>query len=659
VKNAYNAADKFVKDTLGVDIATIGKWALVLSNPITAMAALGKFVSGKIVEGAIAAGRKIGELASWAAKEGPKLFNSIKAKVGSWFSKLPSPLITAINAIALPFQGILGPLTAIGTAIGSKLKPKAEAAKTKADTAAQEAEHKKAELEKKAADDKKKKEADLAAKKQGEVAKADEKGKASADGPKKEGEQKAGDIKAAGKDEADKLSHKVCAELDSSAGQCIADYLPDPGGTKNSSAISATVAGEVTIPIPETPLSAKVGQGSKVEVARTGPKSYTVSITGDAMLYLNAGVGEGGSADVKVDLPGGGKGNPAAVWEKLKGGGAPTPAATPAPAGGAPAKGDDNYKGDLDVGYRAQSALVYGFTAGETNCKGLGGLVTLLGVLGVKGGGGFLGELAMLGADEAFEDSLQSRKFTIAEGVVMSGEVKNEFAKAGVKVGGEAGVTVGQERDESGKLVDVLEVFVGGAGELTGEIDAGVVSGIGGGVAGAGKVTLSLGYVKDEKAGTEDIKATKLKGELSATASVAASNLEKIGEVTGPGAVQEIRKALQIDKTNLDPTMASLTGQAAGEVDPAVVTRELGPIITDPAAATLEAVKTAGANILKDKKTKGSASLSMTLTERLAGVGVEVEERSAEMRAAAKGSASLDRTETRELWSKEYAGSGK
>jgi hypothetical protein len=348
------------------------------------------------------------------------------------------------------------------------------------------------------------------------------------------------------------------------------------------------------------------------------------------------------------------------VWEKLKGAPAPAPTATPAPApaGGAPAKGDDDYKGDLDVGYRAQSALVYGFTAGETNCKGLGGLVTLLGVLGVKGAGGFLGELAMLGADEAFEDSLQSRKFTLAEGIVMSGEVKNEFAKAGVKVSGEGGVTVGQERDDSGKMVDVLEVFVGGAGELTGEIDEGVVSGIGAGIAGAGKVTLSLGYVKDDKAGTSEIKATKLKGELSATASVAASNLNKIGEVTGPGPVAAIRKALQIDKTNLDPSMASLTGQAAGEVDPAVVTKELGPIISDPAAASVAALKTAGANILKNEKTKGSASLSMTLTERLAGVSVEAEERSAEMRAGAKGSAALDRTETRELWSKEYAGKG-
>jgi hypothetical protein len=48
----------------------------------------------------------------------------------------------------------------------------------------------------------------------------------------------------------------------------------------------------------------------------------------------------------------------------------------------------------------------------------------------------------------------------------------------------------------------------------------------------------------------------------------------------------------------------------------------------------------------------------MTLTERLAGVGVEAEERSAEMRVGAKGSASLDRTETRVLWSKEYAGAG-
>jgi hypothetical protein len=279
-------------------------------------------------------------------------------------------------------------------------------------------------------------------------------------------------------------------------------------------------------------------------------------------------------------------------------------------------------------------------------------------VLGVKGAGGFLGELAMLGADESFEQNLQSRKFTIAQGVVMSAEAKNELGKAGVKVSAEGGMTAGQERDESGKMQDVLEVFVGGAGELTGEIDAGIVSGIGGGIAGSGKVTLGLAYVKDEKAGTEDIKVTKLKGELSATASVASSKLDKIGEVAGPAVVAEIKKALQIDKANIDPTMASLTGAASGEVDADVVRKELGPILSDPEAASLAALKTAGANILKDKKTTGSASLTMTLSERLAGVAVEAEERSAEMRAGAKGSATLDRTETRVLWSTEYAGAG-
>ena len=654
VKNAYNAADTWVKNTLGTDLATIGKWAIALSNPITAMSAIGKWVAGKVVDSAIAAGKRLASLASWAAKEGPALLASVKSKVGSWFSKLPSPLISAINAIAAPFTGVLGPLMAAGQALAEKLKPKADASKAKAEQAAKDATAKKDEIESKAKADKAKKEAELKAKKDGEAAKTDAKGKEAAEGPKKEGEEKVGALKKAGEEEADKLSHKVCAELDSSAGQCIADYLPDPGGKKgNASAITATVSGEVTIPIPDTPLSAKVGQGSKVEVARTGTKSYTVSITGDAMLYVNAGVGNAGAtADVKVDLPGGGKGNPGKVWEKLKGGGAPAP--TPAPAGGTPAATDDTYKGDLDVGYRAQTALVYGFTAGETNCQGLGGLVTLLGVLGVKGGGGFLGELAMLGADEAFEKNLQSRKFTIAEGVVMSGEIKNEMAKAGVKVSGEAGVTIGQEKDDSGKMVDVLEVFIGGAGELTGEIDAGIVSGIGGGIAGSGKVTLSLGYVKDEKAGTEEIKVTKLKGELSATASVAASNLGKIGEVAGPAVVAEIKKALQIDKANIDPTMASLTGAAAGEVDPAVVRKELGPILSDPEAASLAALKTAGGNIIKDKKTAGSASLTMTLSERLAGVGVEAEERSAEMRVGAKASATLDRSETRVLWSTSY-----
>jgi hypothetical protein len=345
---------------------------------------------------------------------------------------------------------------------------------------------------------------------------------------------------------------------------------------------------------------------------------------------------------VKVDLPGGGKGNASKVWQQL-GGGSKAPAA---PAGG----GGVDAKADLDVGYRAQTALVYGFTAGATNCEGLGGLVTLLGVLGIKGGGGFLGEIAMLGAQESFEKNLQSRKLTIAEGVVMSGEVKNAFGKAGVKVTGEAGVTAGQERDESGKMVDTLELFVGAGGELTGEFEHEIISGIGAGVAAAGKACVVLGFVIDPATNTEEINVIKLKGEASATASVAASNLNKIGAVVGPAGLQKIRDGLKIGNTNLDPTMASLTASAAGEVDAGVARAALNDVLNDP-NTSVQSVTAKAKEVLKDKNTKGSASLTMTLTERLAGVGVEVEEREPGMNMGAKGSATIDRSETRTIWS--------
>lgn len=642
-KDAYNSADNWVKDKIGVDIATIGKWALVLSNPIFMMVELGKQVTAGVMRAAMWAGEKLASLASWAVKEGPRLLQAARAKVGSWIDKLPSPLLQVIQNIAAPFTAVLGPIQAAGKAIGEKLKPKADKAKSTADKAVEDAKAKKDELEAKAKADKAKKEADLKGKKTAVAGATDQKATQTATPAKDEANAKSAALKDGAKDESDKLSHRVCAELDASAGQCVADYLPDPGKGGTSS-LTGTVTGEVTIPIPETPLSAKVGQGAKVDVSRTGAKSYTVSITGDAMLYVNAGVGKASGADVKVDLPGGGKGNASKVWEQL-GGGSKAPAA-PAQGGG----GGVDAKGDLDVGYRAQTALVYGFTAGATNCEGLGGLVTLLGVLGIKGGGGFLGELAMLGAQESFEKNLQSRKLTIAEGVVMSGEVKNAFGKAGVKVTGEAGVTAGQERDESGKMVDTLELFVGAGGELTGEFEHEIISGIGAGVAAVGKASVVLGYVNDPATNTEEIKVIKLKGEASATASVAASNLNKIGAVVGPAGLQKIRDGLKIGNTNLDPTMASLTASAAGEVDAGVARAALNDVLNDP-NTSVQSVTAKAKQVLKDKNTKGSASLTMTLTERLAGVGVEVEEREPGMNMGAKGSATIDRSETRTIWS--------
>jgi membrane protein involved in colicin uptake len=646
VKDAYNTADNWVKDKIGLDIATIGKWAMILTNPILLTMELGKQAMAGIMRGAMWAGEKLGQLASWAVKEGPRLLNAARAKVGSWIDKLPAPLINAIQAIAAPYAAVIGPIQAAGKAIGDKLRPRADKAKATTDKAVADAKAKQAEIDAKAKAEQAKKQAELKGKKAAVAGATDQKATQEAAAPKNEGEQKAADVKSAAKDESDKLSHKVCAEMDASAGQCIADYLPDPG-KGNSSSISGTVTGEVTIPIPETPISAKVGQGAKVEVARTGTKSYTVAITGDAMLYANLGAGKASGADVKVDLPGGGKGNVSKVWEKLGGAGGNQPAA---PAGGGGGGGMEA-KGDLDMGYRAQTALVYGFTAGATNCEGLGGLVTLLGVLGIKGAGGFLGELAMLGAQESFEKNLQSRKMTIAEGVVMSGEVKNAFGKAGIKVSGEAGMTYGQERDDKGKLVDTLELFVGGSGELTGEFEHDIVSGLGAGVAASGKASVVLGYVNDPATNTEEIKVIKLKGEASATASVAATNLNKIGGVIGQSNLQKIRDLLKIGNTNLDPTMASLTGTASGEVDAGVAYRALSDLLNDPNAASVSAVTSKAKQVLKDQRTTGTASLTMTLTERLAGAGVEVEEREPGMNSGAKGSAALDRTETRLIWS--------
>ncbi len=640
-KAAYNQADEWVKQKLGLDIATIGSWALTLSNPITASLALGKWAAGKVMDGALWAGKKLGQLAQYAAKEGPALIRSIKAKVGGWLDRL-GPLGAVVSAIGAPFAAILSPITALGTAIGERLRPKADSAKQISEKASADAKAKQAEIQAKAKADKAKKESDLAGKKAAESSKTQGAAKAAGDPVAAQGKAKQAAIAAEAKKESDKLSHKVCAELDASAGGCVSEYLPEPAGKGSSSSISGTVTGEVTIPIPETPISAKLGQGSKVEVSRTGPKSYTVSITGDAMIYANVGVGKASSVDVKVDLPGGGKGNASKVWEKLGGGGAKPQA---------PAASGAEGKADVDMGYRAQSALVYGFTAGETNCKGLGGLVTLLGVLGIKGGAGFLGELAMLGAQESFESNLQSRSLTIAQGVVMSGEVKNQFAKAGIKVSGEAGLTVGQERDESGKMVDTMEVFVGGSADVQGEFEHDIISGIGGGAGVAAKASAVLGYVNDPATGTEEIKVVKLKGQASATASVAACDLNQIEKVVGSGGLAKIRAALKIDKTELNPTMASLTGQASGEVDAGVARAALADLLSDPEAASVEAIASRARQVLRDKRTKGGASLTMTLTERLAGANVEAEEREPGMNAGAKAAASIDRTETRLIWS--------
>ena len=645
-KAAYDRADAIVKDKLGIDIATIGKWALMLSNPIFAMAEWTKWMVGSVTKAAFWAGQQLGKLASWAAKEGPALLGSIKSKVGSWFNSLPAPLVAAANAVAAPYLGIAGPLLAAGKVIGDRLKPKADKAQQAAEGAIADAKKKKEEIEAAAKADKAKKEGELGAKKSAEAAKADASGKAAGDAPKKEGDAKAAAIKDGAKDESDKLAHRVCAELDSSAGGCIKDYLPDPGkgkGEGNASALTATVAGEVTVPIPETPISAKIGSGSKVEVARTGEKSYTVSITGDSMLYANVGAGTSKEpeTDVKVDMPGGGKGNLAKVWSNL-GGSAP---AAPAADGGGP-----QAKGEVDVGYRAQSALVYGFTAGKTNCEGLGGLVALLMALGVKGAGGFLGELAMAAAGGSFEQNLQSRKFTIAQGVMMSGEVKNSFAKAGIKVGGEAGVTYGQEKKD-GKMVDTLELFAGASGELTGEFEHDAISGISAGLAAQAQVGVTLGYVKDPATNTEEIDVLKVGGKASGSVSVAAVSLSKLGEIAGPGAVDAVRKAAQIDNTTMDPTAASLKGEVSADVEPTTAKASLSGILNDPAVASKTTVLEKAKEAIKKTKTTGKASIALTTTERLAGANVEFDDRSQPGQTkGAKGSASLDRSETRVLW---------
>lgn len=242
----------------------------------------------------------------------------------------------------------------------------------------------------------------------------------------------------------------------------------------------------------------------------------------------------------------------------------------------------------------------------------------------------------MLGAQESFENNLQSRKITLAETAVLSAEVKNQFGKA-VKIAGEAGATVGQERDEkTGKLVDTIELFVGGSGELKGEFEHEIISGIGAGVAATGKASVVLGYVNDPATNTQEIRVTKLKGEASATASVAATNLNKVGDVIGPAGLAKIRELLKIDKTDLDPTMASLTATASGEVDAGVAYQALNDLLNDPEAATVESVTARAKKVLKDEKTKGSASLTMTLTERLAGDSVEVENRQTGMNSGAR-----------------------
>ncbi len=55
----------------------------------------------------------------------------------------------------------------------------------------------------------------------------------------------------------------------------------------------------------------------------------------------------------------------------------------------------------------------------------------------------------------------------------------NALGKIGAKFSGEAGVTAGQEKSkDTGKMVETVELFVGGAGEVAAEVEVDFLGGI-------------------------------------------------------------------------------------------------------------------------------------------------------------------------------------
>ena len=214
-----------------------------------------------------------------------------------------------------------------------------------------------------------------------------------------------------------------------------------------------------------------------------------MTIQGEAKKLVTEESGES-EAGVKADLPGGKSSDGLdKVWSKLGGGGAGGAGA--AKAGGEGGSGS-SVKGAIEAGIVGRSITAYQFTAGKTNCQGLGGLVGLLAAYGVAGAlPDPLASLASMGVQEAYKNNMTKSIF-------------------------EAGTTA--EASAEGSIG-------GGSGQLSGKVKAGQT------------VTARVGTEQelhdDRPPTSKNVQELELGLELSGGASLSVPDLKALGQLSG------------------------------------------------------------------------------------------------------------------------------
>ena len=300
-----------------------------------------------------------------------------------------------------------------------------------------------------------------------------------------------------------KITGTVCTALGEVSGPCINQFVPDPGeNAKEGESADVTMTSNAEIVVPVKAVRVKVGRGSSVQLTRRG-KKYQVTVTGSGLIAVmtpSAGGGGGSSAEVDVTLPG----TAGDAWKSLTGKSGPSTKiedkpATPAggtgappttgqatggtggapPGGGAPTSSSASSGAQTDVsaeaGYKGSVAMTFDFDASEgkdSTCDGLGGLSAFLAAQGL---GHTLpapfGNLITGGAESAYAENVSSCVFTLAEYGQASVDVKKDgVGGLNAAIKGEASVSLEQKKDEAGNWTDTatLTVSLGldGAAEL-------------------------------------------------------------------------------------------------------------------------------------------------------------------------------------------------
>ncbi|HVM09582.1 MAG TPA: hypothetical protein VM345_14030 [Acidimicrobiales bacterium] len=589
--------------------------------------------------------------------KGPGVIEKIKAKVSAFWTALPAPLKGVIMGLGAPFIAAAAGIAKYGPQLldlAGKAKDRfVKFAKAKADAALK----KLAERRKQAAEWRANLKKKLAAGWKKIKDAIPEKWKKGASDLAAAAKKKVDGYKKAAVDVAKKKAGEVCAAVGDEAEACATQYLPNLG-EGNKSSLKLTAAAELVVPLHElgVPANLKVGKGAIVEVIRVGSgqvgkdgagpndggKSFQVAITGDAALYLNEGVGEANDAKINVDTPGLGPKVKALSWDKLKGG-------SGMPGMAKMGSGQTGTKADADLGIRGQSQLTYGFTAGKTNCSGLGGVVALLGAMGCSAAlpqsWGIVGD-AMI--EEVFSDNLVSKKFTVASGVQVSGEVANDAigklsGKAGAEVSTSAGVTY--ETDEkTGERKEKSTLEVGGKifGEGAAEIDNGVISGVS--VGGSASAGVNLGLAYDPV--IDGINVNSVRGDVELGLARAGFNPANFMRLLGVDGV-----ALLGDKLKyFEGDSGSLKAAASIQVDNVNdLTNALDAHFMNPDQVSVDSTVALARKKFKELPKTATYSVTITNATRLAGVSGEAEERKDGMTLGAKGSVSLDKVDERML----------